>query len=378
MPRLLAPSAAAGVLLAALVASSSSSLARAAPPRFSWETLPTFVHCSNASGPLNDEIIALMASSGFAVIEKYQALEADPPYTGGEEKVIAAARAVRAVNPNATLIFYFAVDYARTWYDLGRFFVAHPSLEVHNADGSLARVASNDFGDNNWTVFDYAQDGARSAWVQRIADVVFTADQNGNNLFDGCFVDGYRPGNWADQLIPSASDDEKIAWAAGANLTGFLLRDALGANSSIRIINPGQTIYEWGGGYNAASIEFLDGSETSVSFLRQLAASGTFVEAHTYAGSDVGKFNISLAAFLVGAGENAYFGAGSEWSACDDWLIPHAEYAKPLGAPDGDAQQNGTVYTRTFGSGKVSVTLDTAKQAGCVRWGDGSTTGNAC
>ena len=88
-----------------------------------------------------------MAAASFAVIEKYQALAAPPARTGGELKGIEAARAVRALNANATLIFYFAVDYARTWYDLGRWFDAHADLEVRGADGRRADDGRLDPGD---------------------------------------------------------------------------------------------------------------------------------------------------------------------------------------------------------------------------------------
>jgi hypothetical protein len=73
-----------------------------------------------------------MARASFTVIEKYQALESPPSRMGGELKVIEAALAIRAINPNSTNIFYFAIDYARDWYDLGRWFDAHQALEVHN------------------------------------------------------------------------------------------------------------------------------------------------------------------------------------------------------------------------------------------------------
>lgn len=80
----------------------------AAPPVFSWDTLPLFVHCSNKSGPLNNEIVSVMATqASFSVIEKYQCLECAPNFTGGEDKVIAAAAAIRAVNPNAAVFLYF-------------------------------------------------------------------------------------------------------------------------------------------------------------------------------------------------------------------------------------------------------------------------------
>ena len=69
---------------------------------------------------------------------KLHAILQPPVRAGGELKVIEAAQALRAQSPNATLIFYYAIDYARTWYDLGRWFDEHPQLEVHDADGRRA------------------------------------------------------------------------------------------------------------------------------------------------------------------------------------------------------------------------------------------------
>jgi hypothetical protein len=365
--------------LAAAAAAALQSPAAAAPPAWSWDKLQTFVHCSNFSGPLNDAAVAAMASASFAVIEKYQALNAPPVAQGAEQKVIAAAQAVRAANPNATLVFYFAVDYVRTWYALGAFFEAHPELEVHNADGSLATVTSDDHGDNTWHVFDFAQPLAQSAWALRVADVVYTRDANGARLFDGVFIDGYRnAGGWAGGLIPKATPAEQAAWLAGVNATGALLADVLGPDV-FRIMNPGEEIGSFVG-YNAVSIEFFAPDAASIQKVSALGAAGTFAEVHAYIGGNLALFNTTLAAYLVAVGENSYWGAGAQWDACDDWLIPHFEYALPLGAPDGPATVNGTAYARSFGGGAVKVALDVGGKAptSCIRWAGGEVTGNAC
>ena len=189
-----------------------------------------------------------MATSSFAVIEKYQGLLTPPVRAGGELKVIDAALAVREINPNATMIFYFAVDYARVWYDLGRWFDQHPYLEVHDADGQRTNHTDSDGGAPNvWGIFDWSQQEARSAWVDRIASVVTTADSNGNNVFDGVFIDGYRGNDsWTAGLMPKATPEEQAAWLAGAKQLGPALADALG-NETIRFINPGQVFSEYPG-----------------------------------------------------------------------------------------------------------------------------------
>ena len=83
---------------------------------WSWDTMSTFVHCSNMSGPLNTEIVALMARSSFTVLEKYQCLFCAPNQTGAEGKVLAAAER-HEQQPQRTYHFYFAVDHTRRWYD---------------------------------------------------------------------------------------------------------------------------------------------------------------------------------------------------------------------------------------------------------------------
>ena len=185
-----------------------------------------------------------------------------------------------------------AVDYARTWYTLGTWFDAHPELEVHNADGSLAVVPNGDDGTWDWHVFDFGQADARAAWVLDIAQTVsdtrpydvcavvmsffhfchqvWTAAPDGQRLFDGIFIDGYR-GNtsWTSQLIPAANATTQAAWLAGVTAMGPALAAALPALPSdgfVRLINPGAELGSYPG-YNANSIEFFDPSQGSIQAL---------------------------------------------------------------------------------------------------------------
>jgi hypothetical protein len=374
----MSPFARRGALGVLLLLAGVARRAAAGPLSWSWSTPQTFIHCSNSSGPLSAEAAGAMAAASFAVIEKYQALLSAPVRAGGELKVIEAARAVRALNPAATLIFYYAIDYSRTWYDLGRWFDQHPSLQVHDADGRRANHSDSDGGAPNvWGIFDWAQPLARSAWIDRIASVVSTSDLNGANLFDGVFIDGYRGASgWAPGLIPDATPAEQAAWLAGATLLGPALADALG-NDTIRFINPGQEFASFPG-YSANSIEFFGPDDGDIKFLQSLIGAFPTIEVHAYIGANLGLFNTTLAAYLVSVGQGAYFGAGSEWAQCDDWLIPHWEFAEPLGAPDAPGTLNGSVWTRSFAAGATTVRLDTAAKTSCIRWASGRRTGNAC
>ena len=373
---------------------------------WSWDTVSSFVHCSNMSGVLNDEIVGLMAASSFTVLEKYQCLFCAPNQTSGEEKVLAAASQIRAVNPVAPIIFYFAVDYTRRWYDLGVAFDTEPDLEVHNADGSLVRVHQEDppgvFGD--WHVFDFAKPEAVKLWVADIARVV----QRGN--LQGVFIDGYRGTSekdaWTHGLIPNASASERAAWFKGAwGQTGVQLKAALPPASIMMPNGNAVTDSSPPPGYNDASIEFF--TTAQIPELMGYAKSGRFVEVHAYIGKNVESytvdFNVTLAAYLVAAGPNAYFGAGSTWDTCDSWLVDYQlkDYQKKLGKPTSDAVlTNSSVgdvtYTRKFASGtQVKLSLPVGSQAdrsgckriqpdpklrctSCIWWSDGTVTGNAC
>jgi hypothetical protein len=225
-------------------------------------------------------------------------LHCAPAETGGEEKVLAAAAAVRAVNPDAAIIFYFAVDYTRRWYDLGVYFDAHPDLEVHNADGSLAEVHQHDDGTNTWHVFDFGKPAAVAKWVADIAQVV----KKGN--LQGVFIDGYRGGGdaagsaaWIKGLIPDTNGTEAAAWVAGAwNSTGVELAKAI--PNTIRLPNGNSpTVDHPPPGYNAISIEFF--GTGNIADLIALGKTKVFVEVHSYIGDNAALFNSTLAAYLV-------------------------------------------------------------------------------
>jgi len=82
----------------------------------------------------------------------------------------------------------------------------------------------------------------------------------------------------------------------------------------------------------------------------------------------------SAAAFLVGAGNNSYYGSGN-WiaSGLQDvqtrWCPELFE--KPLGVPNGPAAKSGAVYTRKFASGTV-VTFNIRTNKGTITWASGS------
>lgn len=169
------------------------------------------------------------------------------------------------------------------------------------------------------------------------------------------------------------------------------MRSQVGPNATI-IGNYGASITGVDG--VGAMMERGGSGGNNVEALQGYAKQGKTVEFHAqYAGEKGAVFNATLAAFLCGMGENAFYGAGVGWEfegpgGCAAWLQDRPEYHRPLGEPTGPATSthsgNVTVYTRTFKTG-THVMLKPrppgqrdAQDESCIWWSDGSTTGNAC
>ena len=101
-----------GQLLAALALLSGA----AALPPFSWDKLPTYVHCANQTGPLNADAARRFAKTTFVTLEKWHCKECAPKDAGAEGKMEAEGKRLKALNPKLEVVMYFAADLARTWY----------------------------------------------------------------------------------------------------------------------------------------------------------------------------------------------------------------------------------------------------------------------
>ena len=179
-------------LLAALALLSGA----AALPPFSWDKLPTYVHCANQTGPLNADAARRFAKTTFVTLEKWHCKECAPKDAGAEGKMEAEGKRLKALNPRLEVVMYFAADLARTWYhdhhhhhhptpplpspaptgryDVGVWFNAHPELEL--------RCGGKRVSGEGFYVFDYAQPAAVERWVETFTDAVATG------YIDGGFV----------------------------------------------------------------------------------------------------------------------------------------------------------------------------------------------
>jgi len=253
-----------------------------------------------------------------------------------------------------------------TWYDYGdRVVKDEPDILIRDAAGKL--VPWNLFGvatDGGGLVIDFGLEGGRATWVKGMTDVV------GPGKLDGVFIDGFRGDVQTGHCGPPCSSGNRshdALWWTGLNTSTTRLRDQLGPNATI--------IGNYGVSAPDVSGMMIERWGASVENIELLASSSPrLIEVHAqYAARSAETFNRSIAGFLAGMGEGAYFGEGNAWggegpTACAAWLKPHAEYTKPLGKPEGPATLVGTVFTRSFSSG-TKVMIDSSKNGeSCVLW----------
>jgi hypothetical protein len=289
---------------------------------------------------------------------------------------------------------YTESDWARTWFATGGVFDAHPEWELRldARPGAPLQTTTEEQTDDagaahsfTFRAYDFSVPAAQAAWVARVA--AFVANSSG--ALDGAFIDGNR-GGWSSGILAGTKPAHAAAWAAGLRAAHVALAAALAPRNGTMISNyftaeaeavcEGGMIERGGAGANdVRNLQYYAGRACG------LGGTPCLVDFHAqYA--DVlhsAAFNATLAAFLAGAGENAFYGRGGGWggngaSACASWLEWPAEFDKALGAPTGAAAEAAPgVFTRAFASG-THVYADTNKGGGhCVWWSDGATTGDA-
>jgi len=355
---------AAAALLAAQPAQGAPS-----PPSFSWDTVGhmVFYHSCNYTGPYTDEALQTVVKFPMVTIEKGQQVFDDAGYA--EDTIVETLRRVKKLNPNISTIFYYNSVLDWPFYRLHEEFIQHPewALPSGKGDGKPCLMTGDRTFPNhtNMLGFDFSQSVVRDFWASECINMTKTG------FVDGCFSDRAV----SEPACPFATKEAQAAYDAGHLKVHQELQEQLG--NGVLIANHAYTMP----GVSATQIESFAADEDSIILLNQSAALGKLVQAHAGYSEDSSDNHCSnnveqaLAAFLIGARENSFFGCSRSWNVDTDPVadVWHEEYDRPLGAPTGFAVKNGDVWTRTFSSGTV-VTFNAANSTGHIAW---STSGNA-
>lgn len=351
-------------------------------PRWSWDVVPNYFHCANVSGEWNEHTLQMIATKPFVVFEKNHKLFEQPVNDQAEAKIAESCRKVKAINATVQCLMYVESDWARSYYSLGHWVAANPKTAALKTPGGVyVNTSGAEHGGPNQTVdtfyysYDFSDPGMQKHWTSRITDAVATGH------VDGAFVDGDRNG-WFNNNAGKAnlSAAQMAAFKAGMNASYYQMARNL---SSLKTEGRDTTIITNYPTHGAMALSTggmvergmaLDQYEKWSKMKCGLSQETCLLAWHTDHGTGA-AFIPTLASFLLGVYEGAFFGVGSGWSgdgdgACDAWLHPDGkstgnnlprEYTNSLGAPLGpyvtkNNSQFGLAMTRKFASGtKVYV-----------------------
>lgn len=382
------------VLLAALsaiqAAESHSPLANPQRmPAFSWDSVPLYVHIRKDTA-FTDEEIRYLATFPLITFEKATGHTDSGSVEAGTLK---AARAVKAVNPEAKILYYRNVIVHYGGY------AANTSIQ--NIPGAfLVGPGGNDkLIRNRLQAYDLSNKALRDWWIDAAEDVC------SDPAIDGIFLDGVVKVLEPVFLKSVITPEKKAAELAGYVTMVEETRKMLGPQKLMLANILRARFSDSGLSYiKALDGSYIEGFEGAVGMSRkdyvaqgirdfQKAARQGFIVAYTCGlgrnlqdadeaprsaagnynrarrgGDAQGRFDYQLAIFLTCAEKYSYFDLKDGYDAkkSKTWLTRRADYDRPLGPPKGPAVRDGYTYTREFAH--AAVQLDIENETANIVW----------
>ena len=361
-------------------------------PRFTWDRIPLYMHIRKAKS-YTDKEIAFLARFPLITFEKANGHQDHGSVEAGTLK---AARSVKKINPNTTILYYrnVMVHYGGYAADKGLGQIPGALLRDKNGNTKLVR--------NRVEAYDLSNADLRTWWVDTCSSM--TADPH----IDGIFFDGnvkaLEPGYLARQI----GTVKKKQTMDGYHLMMKQTRQAIGPNKLMianllraRFENAGLEYLDYfdgsylegffhnvgGAGYQEYVAKGIDAMQKAARQGKIIAFTTAFAspkntsvmgidEGHATVGSHAqarAGLAYPLAIFLVCAEKHSYFRIHEGYSANenDRWMRWFPEYDRPLGPPNGPATKDGFRYSRKFRH--ATVQLDIRKRAASIQWHETAT-----
>ena len=363
-----------------------------ARPAFSWERVPQYMHIRKAE-KFTDAEIKYLASFPLLTFEKTTGHKA---FQTTEDGTLAAAKAVKEVNPATKILYYRNVIVHYGSYKANAEIEKMPGAFLVGRDGKTKLVR------NVCEAYDLTNPKVRDWWVSHAKQMC--ADP----AIDGLFFDGNIKVLSPAYLKRDIGDEKKAAQLAGYETMMGEARKALGPNKIMlaNVLRVGQSkddgleaIKRFDGSYiegfelAATQDQKKDNVAKGIEAFQKAARDG-FMIAFTAGLSELNaeegelnpqrtdeirkglsgddnhskRFEYLLALFLTCAEKHSYFlahdGYGAEQSKV--WMKCPPELERPLGEPKGPAVRDGYIYTREFAHAKVR--LDIENEIGEIIW----------
>lgn len=368
-------------------------MSKAHYPEFSWDRIPLYMHIRKNTD-FTDEELAFISRFPMITFEKSTGIT---QYGSSEAGTREAAKAVKALNPKAKILFYWNVI---VWYDLYAANAELPQIKdwyVSGSDGEPYLIRGTQY------TYDLRNREFRDWWIR-----ICKAEVE-NPMIDGVFLDGNIKALYPPFLEQAISPEESAEYRVAYDETMRELREAIGPDklmhaNIIRGLFPdtglGSLRAHFNGSYMECVETVMDDSSyedyvaRGIEAARQAAEEGYIITFHmgpkavlqndlkgkkiivddSFSGESIdedklqARFEYCLAMFLILAGEQSYFNYTPTYAAddTDSWRRWYPEYDKPLGPPLGPATRDGFIFTREFKH--ASVELDIAQRQGRIQW----------
>ena len=344
-------------------------------PEFGWDTVPVWLRVRKRTAYSKDEI-AQIARYPVVVFEKANGHMA---YGDVESGTLAAAQAVKKINPGAKAIFYFNAVIEYGGYRANQEFDEHVAQWALRENGEIIRFK------DRYHLHDLTKPEVQDWWIRTSKGM---AD---NPEIDGVFIDAICKVNLRSDAYRDGYSKMARKLRDDLDQNDLLLGNAIRAsepNSNLDHLEylDGSYCERWGvpmsgesyKSYVAKSIEAMTATVAQGKILLFSAGPGAFGREESRAASQKTpeemrqwmRENITypLGVFLLVAGEHSYF----EWTCTPDALQgslrdhEYEEHHKPLGRPSGPAEKDGYVYTRRYKH--LDVRVDIQEKEAVFSW----------
>jgi hypothetical protein len=364
-------------------------------PEFSWDRVPLYMHIRKAKNFTQDEI-KYLATFPLVTFEKTTGSET---FQSSEDGTLAAAKAVKEINPSTKILYYRNVLVHYGTYKDNAEIEFMPGAFLVGKDGKTKLIRNR----SKQEAYDLTNPAVRDWWVGNARRVC------AEPVIDGLFLDGIIKTLTPSYLKRDIGVEKVDELVAGYNTMVDETREALGPDklmiaNVLRVGIPDSGLVAMKK-FDGSYIEHFEGSWGDKEARRnslakaieafQKAAREGYLIALTVGLSELAagdgksnpgqideirvgldekadyskRFNYLLALFLVCAEKHSYFLAYDSYvvhKKNKTWMTRPAEFDRPLGPPKGPAVQDGYIYTREFAHAKVRVDID--NQVGEIEW----------
>ncbi len=362
-------------------------------PEFSWDRVPLYMHIRKAKNFTQDEI-KYLATFPLVTFEKTTGSET---FKCTEDGTLAAAKAVKEINPSTKILYYRNVTVHYGTYKANAEIDKVPGAFLVGKEGKTKLNLNG-----KYEAYDLNDPQVREWWVGNVKQLC--ADP----LIDGVFLDGIVKVLSLGYMVRDIGKERKAALVEGYKTMMTETRQAIGPDkimlaNVLRVGTPDnglEAIKQFDGSYlehfetfgeKVASRNYL---AQSIETFQKAAREGYMIamtvglsemdtedgERNLHKTDEIRKglgenedyskrLNYLLSLFLVCAEKHSYFLAHDGFHAFKKnkvWMTRPAEFDRPLGPPKGPAVQDGYIYTREFAHAKVRVDIES--EVGEIEW----------